>query len=328
MEAAKWAGALVSLGWTVAAVAGSGRADRLIPGLGYDAVGGQEGPASGPSELSERIADALSGFDLVVVENVLSLPLNHDASLAVARVLAHRPAIVKHHDLPWHRVDTKGWQLPDDGAWAHVTTTHMAGAELAGRGVNAIVMHNRFDLDGDPGDRDGFRSILGITGPVVLQPTRALPRKNVSAGLALAESVGASFWLMGPAEDGYQPALDELIGRARVRVIRGDHGRPAAEAYAASDGVVLPSSWEGFGNPTIESVAHRLPLAIGPYPAGVELRGYGFRWFDLDDIAAFAAALQRVDSELTEHNLAIARRHFDLRDLPGEIESVLASRGW
>lgn len=299
----------------------------MIPGLGYDAAEGHQ-PGSGPDDLSDRLADALAGFDLVVVENVLSLPLNRDASTAVARALAHRPAIVKHHDLPWHRPDTKDWHLADDEAWVHVTTTRMAEAELAHRGMNATVMHNRFDLDGDSGDRDGLRSVLGVTGPLLLQPTRAIPRKNVAAGLALAEEVGASFWLLGRAEDGYQPELDELVRRAQVRVIRGDHGRPAAEAYAASDGVVLPSTWEGFGNPAIESAAHRRPLSIGPYPAGAELRVYGFRWFDLDDAAAFAAAIGRGEDELTDHNFAIARRHFDLRDLPAEIESVLADRGW
>jgi glycosyltransferase involved in cell wall biosynthesis len=92
---------------------------------------------------------------------------------------------------------------------------------------------------------------------LLLQPTRAIPRKNVAGGLALATALGATFWLLGPAEDGYGAELDRLLATASIRVIHGPGdaaatGQPDGplemiDAYAACDAVVLPSTWEGFG---------------------------------------------------------------------------------
>src|SRR4030095_8485316 len=90
-----WSEALRRLGLRVRAVAGDGRADRLLPGLAMDA-------AAGP-DLGGRLAEALDGADLVVVENVCSLPRNPAATAALAGTLAGRPAILHHHALPSQR---------------------------------------------------------------------------------------------------------------------------------------------------------------------------------------------------------------------------------
>ena len=143
-----------------------------------------------------------------------------------------------------------------------------SGAKFGGRGGGGEDEH-RADAA-----RSALRRRLRIDpdARVVLQPTRAIPRKNVAAGIAVAEFLGATYWLLGPAEDGYGPAAARLLKASRAPVILGwnDPSHSAVDdAYAACDVVVLPSTWEGFGNPTIESAIQRRrwPLAPTRWPA-------------------------------------------------------------
>jgi glycosyltransferase involved in cell wall biosynthesis len=275
-----------------------------------------------------EVRDALAGADLVVVENLCSLPLNPAASAVVARACARRPAVLHHHDLPWQRAHLAHFPPPpDDAAWAHVTINELSRAELADRDVSATTVYNAFDPSPRAGARDATRVALGV-GPaetLLLQPTRALPRKNVGGALALAEGAGATYWLLGPAEDGYGPELDRLVAAARCRVILGPpaSGCSIADAYAACDAVALPSSWEGFGNPSVESATHDRALAIGPYPVAAELAAFGFRWFDAADPPALAAWLAHPDPTLLAHNHAVASAHFNLADLPARLARIL-----
>jgi glycosyltransferase involved in cell wall biosynthesis len=325
IEAAKWGHSLDRLGFDVSTVAGSGPVDHLLPGLAIDA---------GEPPTDTEIDDALAGADLVVVENLCSLPLNVAAAEAVARVLAGRRAVLHHHDLPWQRERFLDHPPPpDDPAWTHVTINELSRQELADRGIGATVVRNTFDVDPPAGRRTSTRLMLGVDPDerLLLQPTRAIARKNVAGGLALAAGIGATYWLLGPAEDGYGDELEKLLAKATgpVRHGAGDDGAMLAvgDAYAASDAVALPSTWEGFGNPAIESAVYDRPLAIGPYRVGTELRAFGFRWFDHDDADALGAWLDHGDDGLLVHNHDIARRHFSLSELPGRLERLLVTSG-
>jgi glycosyltransferase involved in cell wall biosynthesis len=326
VEAVKWADALRALGFDITTVAGEGPVDRQVPGL---AIGAAEPPGAA------EVRDALGDADLVVVENLCSLPLNEGASAVVAEVIGGRRALLHHHDLPWQRQRYAGYPPPpDDPSWAHVTVNERSRRELARFGISASVVRNAFDVDAREGDRDGTRGALGLDAGarLVLQPTRAIPRKNVAGGIALAEALGATFWLLGPAEDGYGPELDRLLARARTPCLTGPVAPAApghiADAYAACDVVVLGSTWEGFGNPAIESAVYRRPLAIGTYPVAAELAAFGFRWFAHDDPASVSDFLDAPERELLEHNHLTARTHFALRDLPGRIGEVFESARW
>ena len=318
IEAAKWASALDELGHEVVTVAGEGQAQRLVEGLGLT--------PERPPRLDE-LERALEDVDVVIVENVLSLPLNLAARDALYEVLEGRPAILHHHDLAWQRAHLAHLEGPRDApSWRHVTINELSRRQLAQRGIDATTIMNSFDCDPPAGERDATRAAIDVRDEtLVVLPTRALPRKNVEGAIQLARALDAVFWLLGPAEDGFGPTLDGLLADARVAVRRGvPSGASMHDVYAASDLVVMSSTWEGFGNPVLESVTHRRALALHPYPVAREIIAHGFDFFGLDDVEAIRGALRAPDEDRLERNLAVARRDFNVADLPARLEALLA----
>lgn len=318
-----WRRVLVELGHRVVTVAGAGTADRLIPGLAWPPSDDPSPPD--PGEVTAALADA----DLVVVENLCSLPLLPSASAVVADALRGRPAVLHHYDLPWQRArfaGVEGWP-PDDVAWAHVTINDHSRAELAAMGVEATTIRCGIDVDVAPGDRSAARSRAGIDDDerVLLHPVRAIARKDIPRAVALAEAVGATYWLTGPAEEGYDTTLAEVLGAARCRVVHQPVAR-IADAYAACDAVALPSTVEGFGNPLAESAVHRRPVAVGRYPAALELAELGFRWFDPDEPADLAHHLAHPEPEIHDHNRALVGEHLSLERVSADVADLLSTR--
>jgi glycosyltransferase involved in cell wall biosynthesis len=312
VEAAKWIGALRRIGFDVTTVAGDGIADVIYPGLAYDAPDDVDPPAA--DVLAQTFAEA----DVVVAENICSLPLNPRALHAVADALRGRRAVLRHHDVPWQRERFAHWTepVPTDDRWSHVCINQLTQGQLRERGIDAHVVYNHFDVT-PSGSGFTARDALGEEGLLALQPTRAIARKNIPESIHIAEKLDATLWLAGPAEEGYGPTLDALLDERRVPVIRGiPAGVSIADAYEACDLVTFPSTWEGFGNPTIESAIHRKPLVVGTYPVLEELRAFGFHWYDIDTV-------ELGDDKALEHNYEVAARHFNLRDLPRVIEAIL-----
>jgi mannosylglucosylglycerate synthase len=323
VAASQWAAALRRLGCQVRTIAGDGSADRLVPGLAFDAA---EPPGA------EELEAALRGADVVVVENLCSLPMNPHATAALAAVLRGRPAILRHHDLPWererfHHLD--GWP-PDDPVWLHVAISEHSRRLLASRGVRSVAVYHGYTDALRPGRRTVSRLRLGVRRGerLLLQPTRAIARKNVAAGIALAESLRATYWLTGPAEEGYRGELRRLLSQARCRVLRGlPRSLRMVDAYAAADAAVLPSTWEGFGMPLIESALLGRPLAVSTYPVALEVAELGFRWFPVDDPAPLANWLDRPDHSVIAENRSLAQRHFGHTALLGRLTELLRRVG-
>src|SRR3974390_2396071 len=155
VEARKWSAALRALGFETRRVAGEiqdagERDDIVVPGLAIDAT---EPPRA------RELEDAFDGADLLIVDNLCSLPLNVDAARTVARGAAPFRGRVcfRHHDLAGQR--RRFAHLADEfpprveGA-LHATVNLRSRRELEARGfTGAVTVHNYFDLAPAPGDR-------------------------------------------------------------------------------------------------------------------------------------------------------------------------------
>ncbi len=321
IEARKWIDAFRSLGHEVLTLAGEGEADVVMSELAIRSPGAPD---------IDKVAQVLDGADLVIVENMVSLPLNVAARDALYHVLDQRAALFHHHDLAWQRPEWRYEPAPrDQPSWRHVTINDLSKRELRDRGLEASTIRNAFDPDPPLGRRDLTRHALGLSDErLLLLPTRAIARKNIPGAIRLAEVLGAVLWLLGPSEDGYEPHLQHLLANSEVVVRRRlGEGFDIHDAYAASDLVVMPSTWEGFGNPVLESVTHRRPLAVHPYPVLREIQSFGFRFFGLDDVSEIEAFLDAPDDGLLQHNRAIARQHFNLADLSERLAPLLETWG-
>lgn len=320
--AAAWQRALTGIGFDVVTVAGEGPVDRPVAGL---ALGAAAPPS--PGELEAALVDA----DLVVVENVLTIPMQLAASRSLAMVLRGRPALLHHHDPPWQRDRFAAiTELPvDDPAWRHVTINDLTRRQMADRGIAATTIYNGFDPDPPKANRAEVRTRLGVAPDetLVVHPVRAIPRKRVPLAVELCEQLGATYWLVGPAEEGYENELETVLARARCRVLR-DRSFTAPEFYGAADAVVFPSSWEGFGNPPVEAGAHRLPAAVGDYPVAAELRALGFEWFPCDDPAPLRAFLASPDTALLDHNHAVVRERLSIEVMTEHLAHLIDDAGW
>jgi glycosyltransferase involved in cell wall biosynthesis len=338
VEARKWEWALRELGFHVRRVGGelddATRADDVtLPFLAID-------PPEAIEASADALAAALEGAELVVVENLCSLPINPDASALAATVLEqHEGRVVfHHHDLPWQRagLPTPANVPPHRANSLHVTINDHSRVQLENRGFDAVTLRNAFDLDPVRGDRDATRGELGFapTDVVLLQPTRAIPRKNIPAAIEFAAELARlepgwtlRLWITGPAEDGYDDVFARLLGESAVPVTVG-RATSAADAYAAADVIVFPSTWEGFGNPVIESIAHRRPIAVGHYPVLDELRGFGVRLLSIDAVEGVRDWLHAPDPAVLEANVERVRPQCSLPDLPRRIDEAFRSAGW
>lgn len=336
VEAAKWEWALHELGFRVRRVAGEFdnlRPDDVwLPFLAID-------PAPGAEPDPGALGAALAGADLVVVENLCSLPLNLTAASITRDILADHSGRVcfHHHDFAWerpHLAHLDGFPPRRENS-LHVTISEHARASLLARRIEAICIRNSFDFGTFPGDRAGMRSSLGFESSdiVLVQPTRAISRKNVGCGLQFAQEIAASdpqravrYWITGPAEDGYDAEFDALIESAAVPVHVGRAPR-AADAYAAADLVVFPSTWEGFGNPVVEAVIARRMAALGTYPVLTEITD-GLTCLSINRPDDANKWLRAPDADVLEQNYAAARARFSIEHLPDRLSAALAQVGW
>ncbi len=387
-EAEKWINVFEELGCEVHRVAGqipgAGEFDHVVPELNFldprvesftlksfDPGQGRDGIdnkyALLEAQIERRLLPVLEGIapDIVVAENVFSLPLNLPFTVVLCRYLhdGNIPCIAVHHDFYWQDPGFRRCLFEDLLAShfppslpgiRHVTINESTREELYRRtGVNAACIHNCFDFD-QPRQRDSFnagmRAELGMEGGDVmfLQPTRAIERKGIGVSIRFVEEFAAAsgqparLVVTGPCEQGYERKFSGLCRNSKAKVLhipnwlgsyRHHPGAISAydvrDAYAVCDMVTFPSSREGFGNPVLESVVHRRPLLVADYPVLEELREYGFQFLPLDDRAVDRAVKMleypQLMAEMADRNFEIGRKHFSLVNLREELTELVSS---
>ncbi len=325
--AGSWRRCLERMGWRTLTVAGEGPVDRTVNWLAIDA---------NSKPVRQDLEVALANVDVVVVENALTIPLNLEASRVVAETLRGRAAVLHHHDPPWQRPRFANiTELPPtDPAWVHVTINRLTELQFRQRGIfPTTTILNGFNVPAVPGDRPGTRSKLGLADGAVLvaHPVRAIERKNVPAAVALAEQLGATYWLTGQAEEGYSQELSEILANAQCPVIHrsvAEVGVTIADLYAAADLISFPSTWEGFGNPIVEAALHWRPSAVADYPVLSELRELGLQWLEIDDLEAIRAELAAPNQERLDANRRVAAAKLGMEALQARLQDLFDRAGW
>ncbi len=260
-----------------------------------------------------------------------------------------RPAILHHHDLPWQRPQFLDDPPPPvDPRW---TPRDHQRAEPAPAGRTWHRRHHRLQhlrrtrpargSDGSPAgpdsgseapgasivdERDGPLGIGTKTSRLVLQPTRAIPRKNVAGGIRWPPSWDAVYWLLGPAEDGFGPELDDLVAGAECPVVLGHPRDSPAPPCTTPTG---PATWSPFLPPGRASATRPSSRSStgAPWPSAPT------RWRTSSPPSAStgspcprwtgSALAGRTRPGLLDGNLAVAAAHFSLADLPDRIAAVL-----
>ena len=255
--------------------------DAWLPFLAID-------PVDERAPEPDALAAAIAGADLVIVENLCSLPINPDAS-AIDRDRARRARRSRRVPPPRPAVAAR--------RTSHAAEHPAARDELAARDDQRPLARAAREprlRGGDApqrvrprpaaGDRDRTRAAVRLRARRPRPPAADArdPAQERPGCDRVRDRARAS--RTGPLA----PALDHRPGRGRLRrrvrpPRRGIAGAgrpsvappPPADAYAAADLVLFPSTWEGFGNPVIESIAHRRPIVVGHYPVLDELRAFG-----------------------------------------------------
>jgi hypothetical protein len=316
VEASKWMAAFEQLGLQVMPAAG-----RLLgpcrAGLSLPSLWRQEDPdgrllpppALTEAEIAAVIVAAGAPGGWVVLDNIATMPTAPDAivRLVAALVEARMRLLVRHHDPSWEEASRPAdprFPLDPPGAVHVAISAHLASELERRRGIRATVMHNPLPLEAlAGGDRLGTRNQLGLTPNdlVLLHPVTPYPRKAVAVAARFADAVAPRwpgrvvYWLTGGGQD-------PLAGQGRYHFLTGRCGTQA-DLYAAADAVLLPSTWEGWGNPVAEAAALGLPVVAGHWPALEEMRALGVRDIPVtapDGVERLLGELERGPSHLRE----------------------------
>jgi len=246
-------------------------------------------------------------LDLIIPENALAIPMNIPLGLAITEVAAEIsiPVIAHHHDFSWERdrylINSGNDYLraafpPDLPTVQHAVINSIALKDLAlYAGVRATVVPNVYDFSTPPEKADPEKTVLirkeaGIAeeDPLILQPTRIVPRKWIERSIELVSQLGLKRPVLvishssGDEGDEYNRIIKEyaeknMVHLAHLDYLVSDRICTIGDMYNAADFITYPSGYEGFGNAFLETVYYRKPLLVNRYPVFIsDIEPLGF----------------------------------------------------
>ena len=146
---------------------------------------------------------------------------------------------------------------------------------------------------GVPGS--GSRTHLLYVG--ALEPRKGI--ETLSTAIEKMREAGLETPVVVVGEGRLSGLLDGLSG---VRLLGRQSDTQLATLYADSIALVVPSSGEGFGSPSVEAATHCVPSVTTDLPIFRETLGAGHLSFPANDASALAAALSQIcaDSRLRD----------------------------
>ena len=269
------------------------------------------------SMLKAKIHEFINTFDLdlLIAENVLSIPMHVPLGLALTEAVAETqiPTIAHHHDFHWERIRFSVNAVNDYLRMAfppnlpnirHVVINSEAQEQLALRtGIASTIIPNVLDFENPPSvDANAarqFRSAIGLNpgDRIILQPTRVIQRKGIEHAIelvnALADQRNKLVVSHEAGDEGFEYAewLRDYACEHDVdfRLVDVKLADPLArfgcqrtqfslwDIYPFADFITYPSLCEGFGNAFLEAVYFKKPILINRYATFVrDIEPLGF----------------------------------------------------
>jgi glycosyltransferase involved in cell wall biosynthesis len=261
------------------------------------------------------------GIDVLVPENVLTIPVHVPLGVALTEFLAETamPAVVHHHDFYWERTRFSVNAVSDylDMSFpprlpnvVHTVINQAAREQLALRkGVSAVLVPNVFKFEDEPQASDMWaadvRREIGLADDdiFILQPTRIVPRKGIEHAIKLVSMLDDPRVKLVISHDAgdegyeYQHMLERLaedegvdlrivanrVGERRQLDSDGRKIYTLWDVYPHADLVTYPSIYEGFGNALLEAFYFRKPVVINRYSIFVQdIEPKGFQAIAMD----------------------------------------------
>jgi len=260
-------------------------------------------------------------IDLLIAENVLTIPMHVPFGLAVTETIAETqlPTISHNHDFYWERVRFSRNAVNDYLRMAfppglpnikHVVINSDAQEQLALRtGISSMIIPNVLNFEHPPETDDAgilaFRESIGLSPDdrMILQPTRIVKRKGIESAIELVKQLGDprnKLVISHEAGDegfDYAEWLKDYACEHQVdlRLVNGHISDPWTltipgksccslwDAYPYADFITYPSRYEGFGNAFLEAIYFKKPLLINRYATFVrDIEPLGFDLVTMD----------------------------------------------